>query len=333
MKDIYLVTGAAGHLGNTIIRKLLEREENIRALILPGEEMPVSGKFEVFYGDVRDIDSLRPFMDVETGVNVNLIHCAGIVSIASKYQQKVYETNVLGTMNMVELAIEKKVAKFIYVSSVHAITEKPKGEMMEEICDFNPDLVVGAYAKTKAEATKFVLDSVGRGLNAIVVHPSGICGPYDYGRGHSTTLIMDYYNRRLTSAAGGGYDFVDVRDVAEGILASCQKGRIGECYILSNKYVTALELLRLLHEITGHKEIKRVLPLWFLTITAKMAEVYYRILRQAPLFTAYSIYTLNSNAKFSHEKAARELGYSTRELKETLSDTVDWLISQGRIKG
>lgn len=332
MKDIYLITGAAGHLGNTIIRKLVERGEYIRALVLPGEKVPVEGDIEVFYGDVRDMDSLRPFMEVGDGYNVILIHCAGIVSIASKYQQKVYETNVLGTKNIVELAIENKVDKFIYVSSVHAITEKPKGQLMEEISDFNPELVVGAYAKTKAEATKFVLDSIARGLKAIVVHPSGICGPYDYGKGHSTKLVMDYYNRKLTSAAGGGYDFVDVRDVADGILASCQRGRIGECYILSNKFVTALELLRLLHEITGHKEIKRVLPLWFLTLTAKMAEMYYKILGQAPLFTAYSIYTLNSNAKFSHEKATRELGYKTRELKETLGDTVDWLISQGRIK-
>ncbi len=332
MTDIYLVTGAAGHLGNTIVRKLLERGEATRVLLLPNEKMPFEGEFEVFYGDVRDRDSLSKFMEVNPDNNIIVIHCAGIVSIASKYKQIVYETNVQGTQNMVEVAIEKKVNKFVYVSSVHAITEKPKGEIIEEISEFNPELVVGAYAKTKAEATKYVLESVHRGLNAIIVHPSGICGPYDYGNGHSTTLIMDYYNRKLTSAIGGGYDFVDVRDVADGIIASCKKGRIGECYILSNKYITALELLRLLHEITGHKEIKRVLPLWFVKVTAKFAELYYKILKQAPLFTEYSIYTLNSNSLFSHDKASKELAYKTRDFKETLKDTVEWLVSQGKIK-
>jgi len=331
MKDMYLVTGAAGHLGNTVTRQLLEKQELVRVLILPGEVMPFEGDFEIFYGDVRNKASLREFMNVEDEYNMIVIHCAGIVSIASKYQDKVYETNVNGTRNMVELAIEKAVSRFIYVSSVHAIEEKALGKVMVETSNFDPDKVVGAYAKTKAEATKLVLDNLGKGLNAIVVHPSGICGPFDYGKGHSTALVIDYYKGKLTSAVGGGYDFVDVRDVAKGILACCHLGEIGECYILSNKYITALEILRILHEITGHREIKRVLPLWFVKFTAKLAEIYYKILRKPPLFTTYSIYTLNSNSYFSHEKADMALGYTTRDMEESLTDTVNWLKSQNRI--
>ncbi len=81
----------------------------------------------------------------------------------------------------------------------------------------------------------------------------------------------------------------------------------------------------MLHEITGKKEIKRLLPLWFVNIIASSAEIYYKLLKRPPLFTPYSIYTLNTNANFSHEKATLELDYTTREMRQTLVDTVEWL--------
>lgn len=87
----------------------------------------------------------------------------------------------------------------------------------------------------------------------------------------------------------------------------------------------------MLHNITGKKEVKTFLPLWFAKLTAPLAELYYRILRQPPLYTAYSIYTLNTNATFTHAKATKELGYQPRDLRQTLNDTVSWLKSQGRI--
>ena len=217
------------------------------------------------------------------------------------------------------------------MSSVHAIPEKPKGITITETTEFSPDRVVGLYAKTKAEATAYVLDAARQGLNACVVHPSGITGPYDHGRGHITTLVIDYCKRRLTSGINGGYDFVDVRDVANGIIAACDKGRQGECYILSNQFFKISEILDLLHEVTGKRKIKSYLPLWFVNVTAPLAELYYKMLKQPPLFTSYSLYTLNSNALFSHQKATTELGYTTRSMKETLNDTVTWLKENNRI--
>ncbi|MEG1887771.1 MAG: NAD-dependent epimerase/dehydratase family protein, partial [Oscillospiraceae bacterium] len=221
--------------------------------------------------------------------------------------------------------------RLVHVSSVHAIPETPEGSTISETYTFNPDDVIGLYAKTKSEATAYVLNAAQNGLNASVVHPSGISGPYDYGRGHLTTLITDYCNHRLTAAVNGGYDFVDVRDVADGIISCCDNGRQGECYILSNKYFDVKQILFMLHEITGKREIKCILPLWFAKLTAPLAETYYKLLKQPPLFTSYSIYTLNSNSNFSHDKAAEELGYQPRDMKETLRDTVNWLADQGRI--
>ncbi len=330
MDRIYLVTGAAGHLGNTIVKKLCAAGNYVRALVLQGEKN-VPQCDEVFFGDVRDTESLTPFFETPANKEVVVIHAAGIVSIASKYDQNVYDVNVGGTKNVTEKCIESNVRKLIYVSSVHAIPEKPRGEIITEITEFSPDKVRGIYAKTKAEATAFVLNKQNE-IDVSVVHPSGICGPNDYGRGHLTALVSDYCNGGLTSIVHGGYDFVDVRDVADGIISCCEKGRRGECYILSNKYFPVPELMNYLHEITGKRKIRSVLPNWFAGITAPVAELYYKLLNKPPLYTSYSLSTLKSNALFSHAKADRELGYTVTDIKKTLSDTVEWLIKLNRIK-
>ena len=209
----------------------------------------------------------------------------------------------------------------------------PNNEIITEIKHFNKDDVTGEYAKSKAEAAEYVLNAVKeKGLDAVVLHPSGIIGPGDFGRSHLTQMITDYANGRLSACVRGGYDFVDVRDVADGVISACEKGKSGECYILSNKYISVKELLDDISVAANVKKIKTVLPMWFAKVTAPLSEMYYKILKQPPLYTKYSLYTLTANANFSNEKAKRELGFSTRNIMDTLRDTVSWLREKGRIK-
>lgn len=323
----YLITGAAGHLGNTLVRKLVEQKQSVRALVLPGENCTMlPDEVQVFYGDVRDPASMEFFFDAP---DATVIHAAGIVSITSTYNPAIFEVNVRGTQNVLELAKQAGARKFIYVSSVHAIPVLPNGEEMREVTDFLPRYVSGTYAKTKAAATAWVLAS--KGIDVSVVHPSGICGPYDYGKGHLTQMVTDYCRGKLTAGIPGGYDFVDVRDVADGILSCCTHGKDHECYLLSNRYVTLPELFELLHEVTGKRKISALLPMWFAKGTAPLSEVYYKLLRQPPLYTSYSLETLSDNALFSHQKATEELGYQPRPFVETMADTVAWLKAQGRV--
>ncbi|MGH0053937.1 MAG: NAD-dependent epimerase/dehydratase family protein [Sphaerochaetaceae bacterium] len=330
MDKLYLVTGAAGHLGSVITRKLLDKGRHVRAFVLPNERNIPEGAGIVF-GDVCSKESIRPCFENLEGRELVVIHCAGIVSITSRFSQVVYDVNVTGTRNIVDLCKDYNVSKLVYVSSVHAIPEKPIGETISETVEFDPDKVLGVYAKTKAEASAYVLEAARQGLNACLVHPSGIIGPYDNGRGHTTTLIIDYCKQRLVSGIDGGYDFVDVRDVANGVISACERGGHGECYILSNRFYKVRELFDMLQLITGRRKIRVYLPIWFVRATARLSELYYRILKQTPLFTSYSIYTLGSNSLFSHEKARRELGFTTRDMEETLKDTVKWLKETGRI--
>lgn len=305
----------------------------MRALVLPDDKTgSLKGlNCKIYRGDVTKKDTLNDIFEIDGNAELYVIHCAAIVYIKSKYNPLVYEVNVNGTKNVIEKVLERN-AKLVYVSSVHAITEKPNRETITEIKDFEPNKVEGLYAKTKAEIAKYVLEMTDkRGLNACIVHPSGIIGPSDFGNSHLTQLVTDFANGRLTACVKGGYDFVDVRDVADGILNACNKGKKGECYILSNRYVEIKELLDIVSEASHMRKIKTVLPMWFAKATAPLSELYYSLLKQPPLYTRYSLYTLTSNSNFSNEKAKNELGYINRDLRETITDTLKWLKEQGRI--
>lgn len=332
MKKIYIVTGANGFLGNNIIRKLEQDDNNeIRAFVLNGESIKSLEKLKckIYYGDVTKKETLLPLFENIDGKEVFVIHCAAVVYIKTKYNPLVYNVNVNGTKNIVDKVLETK-AKLIYISSVHAIPEKENNDLIEEITDFNPDEVHGLYAKTKAEAANYVMNAVkNKNLNACIIHPSGIIGPYDYGNSHLTELVREVSNGKLFATVKGGYDFVDVRDVATAIITSSKKDNKGECYILSNRYITIKELSDLICDVQGIKKIKIVLPICLAKIIAPFFEAYYNLKKQTPLFTKYSLYTLSSNSNFSNKKAKEELEYKNRDMKDTIKDTISWLNKKG----
>lgn len=329
MKRIYIVTGASGFLGNNIIR-MLEHDDNaeVRAFVLNGESITSLNnlKCSIYYGDVTKADTLNSIFDGSGDAEIFVIHCAAVVYIKSKYNSRVYDVNVNGTKNIVDKVLEYN-AKLIYVSSVHAIPEKSDGNLISEVSIFNPDDVVGLYAKTKAEAARYVMDSVKhKGLNACIVHPSGILGPYDFSNSHLTALVREIVRGKLPMCVKGGYDFVDVRDVAKGIIMACDKGKKGECYIMSGEFVSIKKLADLVCDVVGKKRIKVVLPIMIAKIVAPFYEMYYNVKGKTPLFTKYSLYTLSSNSNFSNEKAKRDLGFVTRDITDTVKDMVMWIL-------
>lgn len=324
MDRIYIVTGANGHLGGTIVRMLRRAGAAVRGLVLPAEKVADAGAVRYFKGDVRDKASLEPLFADTDGRDVVVIHTAGIVDIADKVSPAMYAVNVGGTRNITALCLEHRVSRLVYVSSVHAIPEKDGLQVLREVHHFSPDEVVGGYAKTKAEATQIVLDAVAAGLNAVVVHPSGILGPYDASGNHLVQLVVDYVRGKLPACVRGGYDFVDVRDVAAGCLAAVDKGRAGECYILSNRHYEVKDVLRIAKKVQGGRKLP-VLPMWMARAAAPMLEWVAKRRRERPLYTKYSLYTLASNDRFSHDKATRELGYQPRDLYQTIRDTIAWL--------
>lgn len=322
-KTIYVVTGAAGHLGSHVVDALLNKGCDVRTFLLQGETIPNRecedrSRLSEYFGDVRDRASLEPLFLNTEDTDVNFIHCAGIISISEKIEPRVHEVNVIGTQNVIDACLTHQVKRLVYVSSVHAIPLLPHGETMHEVTSFDPAKVHGQYAKSKAEATQHVLDAGKRGLDVVVVHPAGIIGPGGLEAGNIPYMLERFANGHFHIAVRGGFDFVDVRDVAEGVLLATEKGVNGSCYILSNRFIDLQELFDTFADVGHVKRIKLYLPLGFVKAVAPLAELYYRWARKTPLFTRYSLKTLSGNALYSHEKASQELGYKTRDLRETM---------------
>lgn len=329
MFDKYLVTGATGFLGRAVAEELVRRKAQVHALVLhddPYTDLPPK-EVRTVIGDVCDKSSLSDFF-ADADSRTCVIHCAGIVSVASRPGPRLYQVNVGGTWKVLRQCMEHDVGKMVYVSSVHAIPEKPKGCIISEDCEFSPGLVDGDYAKSKAAATELVFDAAERGLNASIVFPSGIIGPGDLQGGSFTSMAKSFLSGKLPFAVRGGYDFVDVRDVARGILACSESGEPGKGYILSGCYVTIRRMLQLVGKAAKLKYRSICLPLGL----ARLAAPYYerRSLRERkPLFfTPYSVSVLASNGQFSHAAASERFAYQPRPIEETLGDMTAWLLNQ-----
>lgn len=320
----FIITGATGHLGNTLTRALSkEKDCQIKLLLLEGETLENFDfqNLEIAYGNILDKD----FLSREITEGSVVFHLAGIVDITSSNKNILYDVNVNGTKNIADVCLEKKVKKLIYTSSVHIIEPIKKQKLLLEPVNFDENKIVGDYAKSKIMATKYIFDKVKEGLNAVVVYPSGIIGVNDYKISNIGQLLLDIINNEIKAKVNGGYNFVDVRDVANGIIGAYKSGRVGEGYILSGNTVTIDELFETVNTKLGRKNKQPRIAMWFVKMFSKLAEAYYKVRGKKPLFTAYSLYTLTSNHNFSYEKAQRELGYSVRPATETLCDAIDWL--------
>lgn len=317
-----LVTGATGHIGNVLVKELVKRGESVRVLVLPGEDLiPLEGlDVEVVYGDVLDSNSLdKAFKNIK-----NVFHLAGIISISSSNNPIVHDVNVDGTKNMMGAAMRAGVTRFVYTSSIHAFKRIPHGQIVDETTPINPEFNIADYDRSKAEATLAVLSKVKEGLPAVIVCPTGVIGPFDYKKSELGSLMNSWMVNKVNYMIDGSYDFVDVRDVVEGLILAREKGSIGQLYILSGHLLRVSDLCRIVQELFSFKSILVNIPLKLARFAAFFAEIYYKLTKTMPKFTRYSIETLQSNAVISNMKAQSNLGYKPRPVQETIEDTITW---------
>lgn len=322
------VTGGTGHIGNALVRLLVSSGDDVRVAVPPGEDLaPLEGlPVDAVEADVRNIDSLR---EAFGGCDV-VYHLAGVVSIWPGDGELLHQINVLGTRNVVNACLETGVRRLVYTSSIHALAEPPWGTTIDESCAYDPDQVIGEYARSKARATMEVLEASRKGLDAVIACPTGVIGPYDFKLSEMGRLVLTVMNSKLKAYVDGAYDFVDVRDVARGLVLVCREGLAGESYILSGEQVTIRDLLLMLQEITGVKAPSFRVPASLARSVGRLASFWHRLTKAKPLFTEYSIQVLSSNSVITSEKARRELGYSSRPIAESLRDAAEWFRMAGK---
>jgi dihydroflavonol-4-reductase len=347
-ETLYLLTGAAGFLGSNMSRQLLSQGKKVRALVLKGDKarVHVPAGVEIVDGDLLDKASLDRFFDVDTTrYDTVVFHVASWVIVDPEWNEKVKAVNVDGTKNLLDECFAHQVKKLVYVSSTGAIPELPQGKTITEVDHFESNKVLGCYSKTKAMATQLVLDAVHHegafkdeafDLDASIVHPSGICGPNDYAMGPFAKFILDAANsckdgKLKSTGISGTFNSVDVRDLAEAVINAAEKGRKGECYILSNDMATCKEILDVIAGEMGVKNASTIAPAGAAKFAAFCAEMAGKITGKKPFFTRFSIYNLTRNNNFSSDKAKRELGFHTRPFAESIADCVRWMKAEGKI--
>jgi dihydroflavonol-4-reductase len=325
-----LVTGATGHIGNVLVRKLLEQGEKVRALIWRGEDttplrdLPV----EQVVGDVLDPASLGAAMN---GIE-NVYHLAGIISIMPGKSPFVWRVNVEGTRNVLEAAQRARVRRLVYTSSIHAIARAPHGVEMDESLGFDTNCPYGEYDRSKAAASLEVQNAAQADLDAVIVCPTGVIGPYDFRGSEMGEVIRGAAQAKPMFYVEGAYDFVDVRDVADGLISAARHGRRGESYILSGNKISVRYMLETVREVTGKAFARIKIPFSLAEFAAKFTPWYYQKTKAKPRFTPYSLEVLQSNANISHAKAMKELGYKPRPAIETIADTVRWFFENRKAR-
>lgn len=334
-KILYLVTGAAGFLGSTVCRELIEQGSHVRAFILPNDPARkyVPEGVEILEGDLTSIESLRPFFAVPEDMEGVVLHIASIVTSDPGYNQKVVDVNVGGTKNIIDLCLSMpRIKKLVYCSSTGAIPEQPDGVQIKEVDFFDETKVPGCYAMSKAWASQEVLDACHyRGLNACILHPSGIMGPGDYALGEMTQNLVRIINGELSAGIAGDFNLCDVRDLAHGMITAVEKGRCGECYILGNEPVTFKEFCNMVTEESGGKKVKMFLPIFAANIVSKITEKQAEKKGEKPVLTSFNVYSMARNNCFDSSKAKEELGYTTRSYEETIHDQIQWMLDEGII--
>ena len=324
MKKIF-ITGSTGHVGGQIVKELRSQGNHyIKVLVLEKDSIEHIAKYvdEIYYGSVTDKNSLIEGMkDID-----EVIHCAGVITIGKENVELLHAVNIGGTQNMLEAAKECGVKKFVYTSSVHALPEGEKGSVIKELKPLDSNIIVGKYAKSKAEATNLVYEANTDGFETVVCMPSGVVGPGSYVKSHIGHVIASISRSSSIINIKGGYNYVDVRDLSAGIVSALEKGRAGECYILSGEYISVKEMNETIAKSLGLPKVKRSnISMNFLKMVAPLAEFIVKIKKQKPLLTSYSLHTLTANCNFDNSKAKNELGFTTRPLSESFKDEVAFM--------
>ncbi len=334
-----LVTGAAGHLGNALVRELVARGRTDVRAVLHLDPDPESLRGMPVERVVADITRPETLAAAFAGVD-EVVHLASLVSIGEAPEHAVLEVNVTGTANVLAAARAAGVRRLLYVGTSHAFQPHAADLRIDETC---PLATTGEpYERSKADATRLALAADGippgapagtRDLEVVVAAPGGVIGPLDYNRSEIGSQVRRWALLGAGVTVPGGYDFSDVRDIAVGLLQVLEQGRRGECYLLSGTHVEITDLARAAVRAADRRGPVVQLPAGAARLIARASLATSRWRRHKPTFTPYAVATLLSRVTVDSSKARAELGYRPRPLADTIEDTTTWWLAHPKLGG
>jgi dihydroflavonol-4-reductase len=322
-----LVTGATGFIGANVVRVLLDAGASVRVLTRHGSDtrnltgLPV----EMAYGDVRDIASLRPAL---RGCDT-LYHVAAYYSLWTPRPDDMYATNVQGTTNLLQVALELGIQKVVYTSSVATISSPDDGSPGDETMHLAPEHAIGHYKRSKILAEQAALRFCQQGLPVVIVNPATPIGPWDIKPTPTGKIIVDFLQRKMPAYVDTGLNLVDVRDVARGHLLAAQHGKIGERYILGCRNMTLREILLLAAAVSGLTAPRWRVPYGLALTLGYVCEGFAHLTGKPPLVPLAGVRMARHPMYFTAQKAVRELGLPQSPLEEAMREAVHWFRTHG----
>jgi dihydroflavonol-4-reductase len=322
------ITGASGHVGAVLSRALLADGETVRLLVHEDTRALEGLAAERVQADLTDPESLRrSFRGAEI-----VYHLGASISLDRRYTETMRRVNLEGTRNVILACRQCSVRRLIHFSSIEALADLNPVKESDESNPLAGPVDTTKYGWTKAESERLVLQAASDGLDAVILSPTAIVGPFDYKPSYMGRSLLDLYHSRLPALVLGGFNWVDVRDVVEATLAARDRGRAGERYILSGTWRSLPEMAALVKEISGRDGSRPVLPVWIARAAARIAGGLPGLSSKYPAFTLDALIAIGKHRKVSCEKARRELGYAPRPLEVTLRDTFGWFAEQGYLE-
>ena len=325
-----LITGASGFIGNHVTRLCLERGDEVRAMVMPGEDRaPFNGMdVEFVEGNLLDPDSLKNAMQ---GVE-NLYHLAALYAIWTKDPDLHFKINVDGTRHVMNTARSAGVEKVVYTSSIVALGASGEGGVSNEDAPFNNWHFGSEYVMSKYISHLEVKSMAAHGLPVTMVLPAIPFGPGDRAPTPTGTMIIRTLNGQMKNYWEGGMCPVDVRDVAAGHVLAMEKGRLGESYILGNSgsNMTNREFAQLIGRIAGIDNVatKQVSRPMMLRV-ARMAEILSKLTGRPAMTTVRNSQLAMTHLYVDASKAVVELGLPQTPIETAVKDAVEWFRSNG----
>ena len=322
------VTGGAGHVGGNLVRQLLNNGWQVRCLIHQ-DTLALDGlNVEHVQGDLADTSVLAKQM---SGCDV-VFHTAAYVAVENVDIPLMKKINVSGTKAMCKAALETRAERFIHFSSIHAFQQQPTSDTLTEDRPLVQDSKAAPYDRTKAAAQRHVLDACSQGLNASILHPTGIIGPYDFKPSRMGQVISDIAKQKMPVTINSGFNWVDVRDVCNTAINCIEKGKSGQHYIVPGEWASFEQIAKIIAGLIGKRAIYMTLPFWTAYIAIPFAYLHAKLTGQRPSFSRGSLHALSVQCKDIPGTLARqEIGHQSRSLESTLKDTIDWLMKNGKI--
>jgi len=321
------VTGASGHIGANLIRRLLDDGNSVRVLAHMSREAFYGLNLEVVEADICDKSSLlKAFQDVQV-----VYHLAAYISLLGSDSKLLEKINVQGTENVIEACRVCGVKRLVHFSSIYALEQVPLQAALDESRSLVTQASSTAYDYSKAVAEMRVRKAVEDGLDAIILYPSGVLGPNDFRLSNFGAALIKMASGTLPALVDGGCDWVDARDVADGAIQAAERGKTGEGYILAGHYLSIKEVALAVAEVSGIAAARFTSPLWLARLYAPVSTRMAALTGKRPLYTSSSLAALAGNRNVSYQKAATAFGYQPTPFRETMLDTLLWYGQAGHL--